>query len=151
MINPYFALFLVPWGLFLLVCGILLYRKIWLGMLALNSIAPGQPGLAATYIGAWLATLPFGQWWLSLPIPALPGLLSIANLACLVIGIVGCFWMPRVLQPRWLKKTNDEIERGEDPYTLKYGRGVSMPATEQSGQTRQIADDGRGAAPHDRP
>ncbi|MBT1003528.1 hypothetical protein KIH31_13030 [Paenarthrobacter sp. DKR-5] len=147
MINPYFALFVVPWGLFLFVCGILLYRKIWLGLLALNSVAPGQPGLAATYIGAWLATLPFGNWWLSWHIPVLPALLSFANLACLVIGIVGCFWMPRFMQPRWLRETNDAIKRGEDLYTLKYGRGASRPAAGQTNQPTQAPDGGRDTAP----
>lgn len=136
MFSPALLLFLLPLGLFLLVCGLGMYTNKWPVLLVVDGFLPGQGGLAATYIGAWTATLPFGDWWLSWDIPVLPGILSLLNTACLVIGLVGCFWMPRFMQPTWIKELDDRIKRGEDAYSLKYLRpsddgGTSLKREEQ--------------------
>ncbi|SDQ96683.1 hypothetical protein SAMN04489742_3288 [Arthrobacter crystallopoietes] len=122
MFSPALLLFVLPLGLFLLVCGLGMYTKKWPILIFADAFLPGHPGLAATYIGAWMATLPFGSWWLSWNVPVLPGVLSLLSTVCMVIGLVGCFWMPRFMQPAWLKETEDEIKRGEDAYSLEYRR-----------------------------
>lgn len=128
MISPALLLFLLPLGIFLLICGLGMYTNRWPVLLAVDGFFPGQAGLAATYIGIWMIMTTFSPLWLSSDAPIVAGLLSLVSLASLVVGIVGCFWMPRFMQPAWIEELDDRIARGEDAFSLKYGKQGGTPA-----------------------
>jgi hypothetical protein len=77
------------------VCGLGMYTRRWPVLLVVDGFFPGQAGPPATYIAAWMILTTFSPLWLSRDdIPVLPGILSLISLACMVIGLLGCFWMP---------------------------------------------------------
>lgn len=105
----------------LIVTGVMAYRQKYVAWLALKSFFPGWPGLAGLYLGIAFATILV----LNSMLDAATGgnlLLGLAVLAlfavfvlCLVTGIVGMFWLPRFLLPRWVRDMVEEIRRGDDP------------------------------------
>lgn len=122
MLSPALLLFLLPLGLFLVVCGLGMYTGKWPVLLAVDGFFPGQAGLAATYIGACMVLATFSPLWLDRDdIPVLQAILSLVSLLCMIIGLVGCFWMPRFMQPGWMKEMDEQMARGEDLYSLTFG------------------------------
>jgi hypothetical protein len=130
--SPALLLFLLPLGLFLLACGLGMYTNRWPILLAAEGFLPGKPGLAATYIGLWMIMTTFSPLWLSSELPVLAGALSLLSFACMVIGVAGCFWMPRFLQPAWVRELDDKAKRSEDAYSIyKRQRNGQAPAPEE--------------------
>ncbi len=119
-------------GVTCLVSGIMAYRGRYVSWLALKSILPGWAGLASLYLGAAFLALPAATFVLrAMPegdvVRALLGLLLIGiMIAGAIIGIIGMFWLPRFMLPRWIKDTIDEIERGEDPLSKAVRPGGSL-------------------------
>ncbi|RZU60869.1 hypothetical protein EV380_0420 [Zhihengliuella halotolerans] len=88
--------------------------------LALKSFFPGWAGLAGLYLGlAFLGLSIFmvlhGLDLLHGPIMTLVGLVCVvAAFAGLPIGIIGFFWLPRFMLPKWVKEDEEKMARGED-------------------------------------
>ncbi|MFC4333801.1 hypothetical protein [Salininema proteolyticum] len=105
----------------LIVSGVLAYRQKYVAWLALKSFLPGWPGLAGLYLGMAFAAILVLKSMLDIGVEgnavlALAYLVLFAVFALsLAIGIIGMFWLPHFLLPRWVKEMVDEIERGEDP------------------------------------
>ena len=126
------ALFAIifPWGLLLFAGGILLYRKIFVGLIVLDSFLPGKPSLACTYLGAWLMLLSASDFVPEIEAVSVP--YTLLMFACQGIGMLGWLWMPKFLQPEWMKEGDRLMARGEDRYTRDFlkGRKVMTTATE---------------------
>ncbi|WP_189349162.1 hypothetical protein [Zhihengliuella salsuginis] len=105
----------------LIVSGVMAYRQKYVAWLALKSFFPGWPGLAGLYLGIAIATIlvlnsildaaTAGNLLLGLAVLVLFAVFVL----CLVTGIVGMFWLPRFLLPRWVEDMVEEIRRGDDP------------------------------------
>ena len=104
--TNYWALFaiLFPVGLLLFTGGVLLYRRKFVGLIVLDSFLTGKPSLACTYLGVWLMLMSVGHFVLETEVDALIVPYGLLALGCLAIGVIGWLWMPRFLQPRWMKK-----------------------------------------------
>ncbi|WP_349828625.1 hypothetical protein [Brevibacterium litoralis] len=107
-------------SLVLVVSGVMAYREKYVSWLILKSFFPGWPGLAGLYLGIAFGSLlvlntlmdsEVARGNIPLSLLVLFGVMVLG----LVIGIVGMFWLPRFLLPRWVKETSDEIRRGDDP------------------------------------
>ncbi|MEB7503569.1 hypothetical protein [Arthrobacter koreensis] len=120
----YFA-FMLPFGLIVFTGGLLLYTKKFVGLLVLDSFMPGKPSLAQTYIGAWLLLMAPSEFVLQSDIDALIVPYSFVLLGCLALGLLGCFWMPKFLQPKWMKEGDKLEARGKDPFTKRFYNGES--------------------------
>ena len=125
--TNYWALFAIFFllGLVPFVGGVLLYTKKFVGLLVLDSFMPGKPSLATTFLGAWLLLMAPAHFVRETDIDALIMPYSILTLGCLAIGLMGWFWMPKFLQPRWMKEGAELEARGEDPYTKRFLSGES--------------------------
>ena len=125
--TNYWALFAMvfPFGLFLFIAGLLVYRKKFPGYLAMDRILPGKPSLATTYLGAWIMLLPMSHIITEAGNEVLLFLYAAAAFACFAIGIGGAFWMPRILQPKWMKESDRLEARGEDLYSTVFLNGGS--------------------------
>lgn len=114
-----------PWGLLLFTGGLLLYRKKFVGLLILDESFPGKPSLACTYLGAWLMLL--SVWGVVTFNGALAGPYGLLTFACQGIGMLGWLWMPKFLQPKWMKEVDRLMARGEDRFTTDFLNGGNKP------------------------
>ncbi|WP_312180430.1 hypothetical protein [Arthrobacter sp.] len=123
--TNYWALFaiLLTWGLVLFTGGVLLYTKKFVGLLVLDNFVPGKPSLACTYLGAWLILMAPAEFVRQTGMDALIIPYAMLTLGCLAIGLLGCFWMPKILQPRWMKEGDKLEARGEDLYSKRFFSG----------------------------
>ncbi|MCQ1949331.1 MULTISPECIES: hypothetical protein [Arthrobacter] len=121
--TNYWAFFAIvfPFGLLLFVGGILVYRKIFVGMIVLDGFFPGKPSLASTYLGAWLmlvSALHFVPDNEAVSVPY-----TLLMFACQGIGMLGWLWMPKFMQPEWMKEVDRLMARGEDRFTREFLNG----------------------------
>lgn len=112
-----------PLGVFLVWASISMIRQKWMYLLVGDAFMPGKPSLAMLPLGIMMACSPFGGLVLALPQPW-SGLFGLFLMACMTLGLLGCLYMPRFLQPRWMKDSDDEIKRGEGLYANEYRRRV---------------------------
>ncbi len=112
-----------PLGVFLFWASLSMIRQKWMYLLVGDAFLPGKPSLAMLPLGFWMATLPFGDALLGAPEP-ISGIFAFTNLGAMVLGLLGCLYVPRFLQPRWMKDSDDEIKRGEGLYAREYRRRV---------------------------
>ncbi|MFZ3452570.1 hypothetical protein [Arthrobacter sp. 7Tela_A1] len=115
-----FFAFMLPFGLILFTGGLLLYTKKFVGLLILDRFMPGKPSVACTYLGAWLLFMAPQHFVNQTGIDALIMPYSALLLGCLAIGLLGCFWMPKFLQPRWMKEGDKLEARGEDRFVKDF-------------------------------
>ena len=115
-----FFAFMLPFGLILFTGGLLLYAKKFVGLLVLDHFMPGKPSLAQTFIGAWLILMAPSEFVLQSDIDALIVPYGILLFSCLAIGLLGCYWMPKFLQPRWMKEGDKLEARGEDRFVRDF-------------------------------
>lgn len=116
--TNYWALFaiLFPLGLFLFVCGLLLYRKKFVGLVVLDGFLPGKPSVASTYLGVWLMCLSVAHFVTESENPFLVFPFGAVMFGAQAIGMIGFLWMPKFLQPKWMKQTDRRISRGQSRY-----------------------------------
>lgn len=107
-------------GIVPFVGGVLLYTKKFVGLLVLDRFMPGKPSLAQTFIGAWLLLMAPSEFVLQSDIDALIVPYGILLFSCLAIGLLGCYWMPKFLQPRWMKEGDKLEARGEDRFVRDF-------------------------------
>ncbi|WP_146065603.1 hypothetical protein [Arthrobacter pityocampae] len=88
-----------------------------------DAFMPGKPSLAMLPLGFWMATMPFGNILLDAPEP-ISGIFALLSTGCLAFGLLGCLYVPRFLQPRWMKESDDRIKRGEGLHATTYRRRV---------------------------
>ncbi len=112
-----------PLGVFLFWASLSMIRQRWMYLIVGDAYMPGKPSLAMLPLGFWMATLPFGHALLGAPEP-ISGTFAFLSTGCLAFGLLGCLYVPRFLQPRWMKDSDDEIERGEGLYATTYRRRV---------------------------
>jgi hypothetical protein len=112
-----------PLGVFLFWASISMIRQKRMYLLVGDAFMPGKPSLAMLPLGFWMATLPFGDALLGAPEP-ISSIFAFLSTGCLAFGLLGCLYVPRFLQPRWMKDSDDRIKRGEGLYAAKYGRGA---------------------------
>lgn len=104
------SIFLLPFGTFLMVIGLLVYNGRFLAFRAgLNSFWSGEPALASTYIGLFLILIPL---WDMANTANVNEFLELV-VACVIlgsgfVGLIGGFWMPNFLKPRFIRKENAE-------------------------------------------
>lgn len=111
--EAFLAMILIPFGVLIMVPGLLVYngrfrhyRK------GLNTMWTGEPALASTYLGAALIGIPVMGMVIRSDNLQIFGLLLVpAVFLSLAIGILGNFWMPRFMKPRWIKDADDEAKR----------------------------------------
>ncbi|NUL46924.1 hypothetical protein F7P69_17215 [Cellulosimicrobium funkei] len=110
-----------PWVIGILggvtfISGILAYQGRYKSWLVLKSfLAPGWAGLASLYLGMGLLLIGAGGFAASTDLPdVIVVVCGALGFPSLVLGIIGFFWLPRFLWPRWLKDTQQEMDRGED-------------------------------------
>lgn len=115
-------------GLFLFICGLMVHLKRWLRLLALNDLFPGQLALAMTWLGAWMMTVPLAEF---IPEGTAKGLLGIFSFALLAAGLVGTFWYPMFLRPRWMRRDAELQARGEDLFAKRFLQGQGKPSDGQ--------------------
>lgn len=118
-----FLLTFVPLGSFLTWANISTIRQKWTYLVVGDSYLPGKPSLAMLPLGLWMVALPFGNVLLDLGNPT-AGLFSVFSTGCLALGLIGCFWVPRVLHPHWMKQVDEQMKSGTDAHTLEYRRRV---------------------------
>ncbi|WP_206604334.1 hypothetical protein [Arthrobacter pityocampae] len=109
--------------MFLFWASLSMIRQKWMYLLVGDAFMPGKPSLAMLPGGFWMATLPFSNILLDAPEP-ISSIFAFTNFGGLVFGLLGCFYVPRFLQPRWMKDSDDEIKRGEGLYANEYRRRV---------------------------
>ncbi|MDK1326204.1 hypothetical protein [Arthrobacter sp. zg-Y1143] len=105
-------------GLLVMVPGLLVYSGRFRHYRAgLNILWTGEPALASTYIGAAFALFPVTQFVIQPNVYPLIGLVFLPLYFLIaVIGILGNFWMPRPLQPKWIK---EEKPREKQEQTIR--------------------------------
>jgi hypothetical protein len=109
-----------PWviGAMGVVCfygGILAYQGRYKSWLVLKSVFPGWIGLASLYLGVAMVMLALAPFLKAIDAPGIVAVLWLLVTApSMIIGIIGCFWLPRFMWPQWMKETQREIDRGED-------------------------------------
>ncbi|MCC9173281.1 hypothetical protein [Arthrobacter sp. zg-Y179] len=108
-------------GLLLFIGGILLYRKKFVGLIVLDGFFPGKPSLACTYLGAWLMLLSALHFVPDNEAVSVP--YTLVMFACQGIGMLGWLWMPKFLQPEWMKEVDRLMARGEDRFTREFLNG----------------------------
>lgn len=140
--SPILLFTALPLGLFLIVASIATIRRTWTFLVVGDGFLPGKPSLAMLPIGVFLMGIAVDDALLDLPQPA-AGLVGLVLTACLALGLLGCFFVPRFLQPRWMRESDDRIRNGTDAFSLKYGP--------TDGQTDGQEGGHRDAAPRDRP
>lgn len=115
-------------GLISFVAGILAYRGKYKSWLVLKSfLFPGWIGLASLYLGLALMMLGLAAFLQFIDAPGfVMALWLVITAPAMVTGIIAMFWLPRFLWPRWLKDTEDEIRRGEDPLSQALKPGGSL-------------------------
>jgi len=115
-------------GLISFVAGILAYRGKYKSWLVLKSfLFPGWIGLASLYLGLALMMLGLAAFLQFIDAPGfVMALWLVITAPAMVIGIIGFLWLPRFLWPQWLKDTEDEIRRGEDPLSQAMKPGGSL-------------------------
>ncbi|PPB50967.1 hypothetical protein C4K88_03675 [Arthrobacter pityocampae] len=113
-----------PLGLFLTWASLSMIRQKWMYLMVVDGFMPGRPSLAMLPIGILMLSSPFTGLLTGVPQPW-SGLVGLFIMACLVFGLLGCFYVPRFLQPRWMKELEDKINRGEGLYDMKYGSRAS--------------------------
>lgn len=118
------ALFAVmfPFGLLLFVGGLLVYKQKMVPP-ALDDRFPGKPSLACTFLGMWLMLLPASNFReiTSSDIIFVP--YALLTFACQGIGILGWLWMPKFMQPAWLKEADRLKARGKVRRIRQYVKG----------------------------
>ena len=125
--TNYWAFFAIvfPFGLLLFVGGILVYRKIFVGMIVLDGFFPGKPSLASTYLGAWMMLMSALHFVPDNEAVFVPYALLLFT--CQGIGMLGWLWLPKFLQPAWMKEDSRLMARGEDRFTREYLNGEGTP------------------------
>lgn len=110
----------LPLGLFLVWASIALIRQRWVYLLVGDTYLPGKPSVAMLPLGIFLVGVTFADALLGLPQP-LSGLIGLVLLACMAAGLLGCLYVPRFLQPSWMKKSDERLKNGTEDYSMKYG------------------------------
>ncbi|MDK1359697.1 hypothetical protein QNO00_05375 [Arthrobacter sp. zg-Y1219] len=125
--TNYWALFaiLFPWGLFLCLVGILTYRKKFLRFLAVDDFFPGKPSLATTYLGTFIMLIASAHFVSVADLEALTVPFGLALFTSWLLGVGGIFWMPKFLQPAWMKEADRLMARGEDLFAKRFLQGGS--------------------------
>lgn len=100
--------------------GVLVYTRKFVGLLILDRFMPGKPSLATTFLGAWLLLMAPQHFVNESGIDALIMPYSALLLACLAIGLMGWYWMPKFLQPKWMKEGDKLEARGEDRFVKDF-------------------------------
>lgn len=115
-----FFAFMLPFGLVVFTGGVLVYTRKFVGLLILDRFMPGKPSLATTFLGAWLLLMAPQHFVNESGIDALIMPYSALLLACLAIGLMGWYWMPKFLQPKWMKE-GDKLEApGKDRFVKDF-------------------------------
>lgn len=97
------TVFSLIFGVICLVLGVAAYTgrdKAWM---ITRSVLPGQSGPALLYLGIFFFFLPIALAVMDILPPILSLLFSTSVLACLFIGVLGFFWLPRFMHPRWMR------------------------------------------------
>ena len=115
-----FVAFMLPFGLVVFTGGVLVYTRKFVGLLILDRFMPGKPSLATTFLGAWLLLMAPQHFVNESGIDALIMPYSALLLACLAIGLMGWYWMPKFLQPKWMKEGDKLEARGEDRFVKDF-------------------------------
>ena len=115
-----------PFGLLLLVGGLLVYRKKFVYLVVLDERFPGKPSLACTFLGMWLMLLPASGFREITAHEAIFVPYALLTFVCQGIGILGWLWMPKFMQPRWMKEFDQLVARGEDLYTRRFINGEDV-------------------------
>lgn len=123
LMSVVLALTTLPLGLFLVWASISMIRQKWMYLLVADSFLPGKPSLAALPLGILMVCVPFNGLISGLPQP-LSGLIGLLLMACLVLGLLGCFYVPRFLRPRWMQESDERVKSGTDAYSAEYRRRV---------------------------
>lgn len=127
--NLLLVLTVFPLGVFLTWASISMIRRKWMYLLVADAFLPGKPSLAMLPNGILMMLVPFSDWIIALPQP-LSGMISIFLIACLAAALIGCLWMPRFLQPQWMKDSDERLGNGTDAYSVEYRRrfpGATTP------------------------
>ncbi|MGV0110287.1 MULTISPECIES: hypothetical protein [unclassified Arthrobacter] len=133
--SPILLFTALPLGLFLIVASIATIRRTWTFLVVGDGFLPGKPSLAMLPIGVFLVGIAVDDALLDLPQPA-AGLVGLVLTACLALGLLGCFFMPRFLQPRWMRESDDRIRNGTDAFSRKYGPTDGQEGGQQDGAPR---------------
>lgn len=107
------AMFSLPFGGFLMVVGLLVYNGRFLAFRAgLNSFSSGEPALASTYIGLFFILIPFWDMVDTANLNEFVELvIAFVILGSGLVGVIGGFWMPNFLKPRFIREENAERKR----------------------------------------
>lgn len=116
------ALFAVmfPLGLLAFIGGLLVYLKKYVHLVVLDDFSTGKPSLACTFLGMWVMLLPAANFREITANEVIFIPYALLTFACQGIGILGWFWMPKFMQPAWMKEGDRLIARGEDQFTKRY-------------------------------
>ncbi|MBG6085462.1 hypothetical protein [Zhihengliuella flava] len=137
----------------LIASGILAYRNKYVAWLALKSFFPGWPGLAGLYLGIAFASLLVLSVLMDVATRGNPllGLVVLVLFAVfvtsLLTGIVGMFWLPKFLLPKWIEEMADEIRRGDDPLSRDLRPGgklhgrLGVPRAQQPPRSKEEHDE----------
>lgn len=129
--NPLLVFTVLPLGIFLTWASISMLRQKWMYLLVADSFLPGKPSLAMLPNGILMMLVPFSDWITALPKP-LSGMISILLIICLAAALIGCFWMPRSLQPQWMKDSDERLKNGTDAAAATYRhRLTGLPAPDE--------------------
>lgn len=116
-----------PLGLLTFVLGLLAYKG-GIAPTPLDDQFPGKPSLANTYLGMWLMLLSGANFPQIMDSDILIVPYALLTFACQGIGMLGWLWMPRFMQPAWLKEP-DRLrarERRRDLHARRYVKGKDL-------------------------
>ncbi|MCQ1994789.1 hypothetical protein [Arthrobacter sp. zg-Y1171] len=111
--NTLVALILIPMGIILMVCGLLVYNgRFRHYRTGLNIVMSGEPALATTYLGAAFILMPLTQFAMDGGLNALVTMFLILLMFIAgFLGLLGSFWMPPFLQPQWIREEKRAARR----------------------------------------
>lgn len=117
--TNYWALFALvfPLGLFLFVCGLLVYWGKFMAFLAFDGIFPGRPSLGSTYVGVALMCTSIAHFVTETDSPLLLLPFVAVLFSAMILGVGSFLWVPGFLRPQWMKDHEQQAARGEDPHT----------------------------------
>lgn len=103
-------------GAIFLALGIAAYSGRDRSWLITKTVLPGQSGPALLYFGIFLFLLPMAVPLMEVLPPIFAALLGLVVLGCMFIAVLGFFWLPRFMHPRWMRddyRLDKERKRGD--------------------------------------
>lgn len=104
-----------PLGVLAFLYGLYVYRHKFGYPIGLDRRSTGKPSLACTYLGVWIMLLSVANFPQVTSIEAIFIPYALLMFVFQLIGILGWFWMPKVLQPKWMKELDRRAARGDNP------------------------------------